>query len=132
MESTTSRMRRGLTATVAVLGIVAFAALGAPGLAGSHATQVDATDAPGQDASQGKVAVCHKGKVTIRISSRALPAHEVHGDTVGSCAAGQAAGAAGAKAAEKAAKAEAKAAAKAAKAEAKAAAKATRAKGRSK
>ena len=128
MESTTSRKRLGLTATVAGLAIAAFGAIGAPGLAGSHAEAVGAKDAPGQDVSPGKVTVCHKGKVTIRVSTRALPAHGAHGDTVGTCAAGRVVGTvgAGAKAGAKAAKAEAKAAAKAAKA----AAKAARAKGK--
>jgi hypothetical protein len=137
MESTTSRKRLGLTASVAVLAIAAFAAIGGPGLAGSHATAADGKDAPGPEVSPGKATVCHKGKLTIRVSTRALPAHEAHGDTVGACAAGQAADAAeaeakpaakAAKAAAKAAKAEAKAAAKSARA----AAKAARAKGKSK
>ena len=33
-----------------------------------------------------KVTICHKGKNTIRISTRAWPAHKRHGDTVGTCA----------------------------------------------
>ena len=130
MESTTSRKRLGLRATVAVLAIVAFAAIGGPGVAGSHATADDPKDARGQGVRPAKATVCHKGKVTIRVSTRALPAHEAHGDTAGACAAGQEADEAEAavKAAAKAAKAEAKAAAKAARA----AAKAARAKGKSK
>ena len=129
MESTTSRKRLGLTASVAVVAIAAFAAIGGPGVAGSHATAADTKDEPGREVSPGKATVCHKRKVTIRVSTRALPAHEAHGDTVGACAAGQAADAAEAeaKAAAKAAKAAAKAAAKSARA----AAKAARAKGKS-
>jgi hypothetical protein len=34
----------------------------------------------------GKVAVCHKGRKTIIISARAVPAHLRHGDTLGPCA----------------------------------------------
>jgi len=34
-----------------------------------------------------KVTICHKGKNTIRISTRAWPAHKRHGDTLGTCAA---------------------------------------------
>lgn len=130
MERATSRKRLGLRATVTVGAIVAFATIGGTGLAGSLATPANAQDAPGQDVSPGKVTVCHKEKVTIRVSTRALPAHEAHGDTVGTCAAGQAADAekADAKAAAKAAKAEARAAAKSAKT----AAKAARAKGKGK
>ena len=75
--------------------------------------------APGQYNNPGKVTLCHKQKVTIRVSTRALPAHEAHGDTVGTCAAAASAAKAKAKAAKAAA-----AAAKAAKAEAKADAKA--------
>ena len=116
-------MRLGITLTVALGAIVAFAAIGGTGLAGSLAKPVKAQYAPGQYLNPGKVTLCHKQKVTIRVSTRAMPAHAAHGDTVGSCAAAAAA-AAKAKAAKAAAKAEsaaAKAAAKAEKAAAKAA-----------
>lgn len=32
-----------------------------------------------------KVDICHKGKKTIRVSAKALPAHKAHGDFLGSC-----------------------------------------------
>ena len=115
-------MRLGITLTVALGAIVAFAAIGGTGLAGSLAKPVKAQYAPGQYLNPGKVTLCHKQKVTIRVSTRAMPAHAAHGDTVGSCAAA----AAKAKAAKASAKAE-KAAAKAESAAAKAAAKAEKA-----
>jgi hypothetical protein len=120
MESTpTSKRRLGITATVAFGAVVAFAVIGGTGLAGSLAKPATAQYAPGQYVNPGKVTVCHKEKVTIRISTRALPAHQAHGDTVGSCAQARAAAAKAAKAAAaaKAAKASAKAAKAAAKAE---------------
>ena len=110
-------MRLGITLTVALGAILAFAAIGGTGLAGSLAKPVKAQYAPGQYVNPGKVTLCHKQKVTIRVSTRAMPAHAAHGDTVGSCAAAAAA-AAKAKAAKASAKAE-KAAAKAEKAAAK-------------
>jgi len=118
-------MRLGITLTVALGAILAFAAIGGTGLAGSLAKPVKAQYAPGQYVNPGKVTLCHKQKVTIRVSTRAMPAHAAHGDTVGSCAAAAAA-AAKAKAAKASAKAE-KAAAKAESAAAKAAAKAEKA-----
>ena len=109
-----------------VLGaIVAFAAIGGTGLAGSLVKPVKAQYGqygPGQYVNPGKVTLCHKQKVTIRVSTRALPAHEAHGDTVGTCAAAaaKAKAAKADKAAAKAEKAAARAAAKAEKAAAKA------------
>jgi colicin import membrane protein len=126
MERTPASKRRlGITATVAFGAVVAFAVIGGTGLAGSLAKPATAQYAPGQYVNPGKVTVCHKEKVTIRISTRALPAHQAHGDTVGSCAQARAAEAKAAKAAAaKAAAKAAKAAAKEEKAAAKAAAKA--------
>ena len=120
MEKRTPK-RLGITVTVVLGAIVAFAAIGGTGLAGSLVKPVKAQYGqygPGQYQNPGKVTLCHKQKVTIRVSTRALPAHEAHGDTVGSCAAA-AAKAKAAKAEKAAAKAE-KAAAKAEKAAAKA------------
>lgn len=57
--------------------LVAVAALGGV----SHAQNVT----PAQDAYGKKVTVCHKGKKTISISKSAWPAHQRHGDTLGSC-----------------------------------------------
>lgn len=115
MERSTPRTRLAISSIVALAAVVAFAAIGQTGLAGSLAKPTKAQYAPGQYVNPGKVTVCHKLKVTIRVSTRALPAHEAHGDTVGSCAAAAAsaakakAGAAAAKAAAKAANAAAKA-----------------------
>ncbi len=96
--------------------LTAFAALGGVGAA---PTAINA--AQGQYGK--KVTICHKGKKTITVSKKALPAHLRHGDTIGTCARG--------KKAKKAKAAKAKAAkAKAAKAKA-AKAKAAKARPRS-
>jgi hypothetical protein len=79
----------GLTVTLSAL--VAFAVFGGTGLAGSTAKAVKTQYGPGQYQNASKVTICHKGKVTIRVSVNALPAHEAHGDAVGTCAAGAAA-----------------------------------------
>jgi len=71
---------------VALGAVIAFAAIGGTGLAGSLAKPGKSQYAPGQyGQSEKKVTVCHKGKVTIRISVNALPAHKQHGDTMGLC-----------------------------------------------
>ena len=108
MERKTPK-RLGITVTVAFGAIVAFAAIGGTGLAGSLAKPVKAQYAPGQFVNLGKVILCHKQKVTIRVSTRAVPAHAAHGDTVGSCATARAAQAKAAKAKAAQAKAAAKA-----------------------
>lgn len=81
------RTRRiGVASVVALGAVVAFAAIGGTGLAGSLAKPGKSQYAPGQyQYSEKKVTVCHKGKVTIRISVNALPAHKRHGDTLGLC-----------------------------------------------
>jgi len=60
------------------VAVAAFASLGGVGLAqnaiGLHQYQYGK-----------KVTICHKGKTTIRISSRAWLAHKRHGDSVGLC-----------------------------------------------
>jgi hypothetical protein len=112
MKRATPRTRLLTSVVVAFVAVVAFAAIGGTGLAGSLAKPSKAQYAPGQYNNPGKVTICHKQKVTIRVSTRALPAHEAHGDTVGTCAAAASAAkakAAAAKAAAKAAKAAAKA-----------------------
>jgi hypothetical protein len=114
--------RLGITAAVALGAVVAFAAIGGTGLAGGKPSK--AQYAPGQYKNPGKVTICHKGKVTIRISVRALPAHTAHGDQVGSCAALTAKAKAAAKKAAKANAAKANAQAKAEKEQEKAAKKA--------
>jgi hypothetical protein len=108
----TKPKRLGVTLTVALGAILAFAAIGGTGLAGSLAKPVKAQYGPGQYVNPGKVTLCHKQKVTIRVSTRAVPAHQAHGDTVGTCAQARAAAKAKAKAEKAAAKAE-KASAKA-------------------
>ena len=91
--------RIAAAAALVVCMLVAVAALGSVG----HAQSSSAQKAYGK-----KVTVCHKGKKTISISKSAWPAHQRHGDTLGSCAS----------AAAKAAKAKKAKAAKAAKAKA--------------
>lgn len=102
--------RLAAAAVMVACMLVAVAALGGVGRA-----QNVISSAQG---GYGKVTICHKGKNTISISKAAWPAHQRHGDTLGSCssAAAKAAKAKKAKAA-KAAKAKA-AKAKAAKAKA--------------
>ena len=64
----------------------AFAAVGGTGLAGGLAKPGKAQYAAGQyKNSDKKATICHKGKVTIRVSINALPAHKQHGDDVGMC-----------------------------------------------
>ncbi len=91
--------RLAAAAAMVVCMLVAVAALGGVG----HAQSSSAQKAYGK-----KVTICHKGKKTITISKSALPAHQRHGDTLGSCSS----------AAAKAAKAKKAKAAKAAKAKA--------------
>jgi len=102
----TKPKRLGVTLTVAVGAILAFAAIGGTGLAGSLAKPAKAQYGPGQYVNPGKVTLCHKQKVTIRVSTRAVPAHQAHGDTVGTCAQARAAAKTKAKADKAAAKAE--------------------------
>ena len=62
--------------------LVAVAALGGVG----HAQNVISS----AQGAYGKVTICHKGKNTISISKSAWPAHQRHGDTLGTCAAAKA------------------------------------------
>ncbi len=99
MRARVSRRRLGATAIVALGAMLVFAAIGGTGLAGGLAKPGKAQYAPGQyQSSEKKVTVCHKGKVTIRISVNALPAHKAHGDSMGLCPALAAAKAKAAKA----------------------------------
>ena len=101
MKERVSRRRLGGAAIVALGAVLVFAAIGGTGLAGGLAKPGKAQYAPGQYTfSEKKVTVCHKGKVTIRISVNALPAHRSHGDSMGLCPALAAAKAKAAKAAE--------------------------------
>lgn len=90
--------RIAVAAVLVASMLVAVAALGGVG----HAQNVIT---PAQHAYGKKVTICHKGKKTISISKSAWPAHQRHGDTLGSCSS----------AAAKAKKAKAAKAAKAAK-----------------
>ncbi|MGH3072506.1 MAG: hypothetical protein ACRDNB_09605 [Gaiellaceae bacterium] len=108
MSNSRKTPRLAAAVAVAVCMVLAFAALGGVGLA-------QTSRGPGGSQYDKKVTICHKGKRTIKISKKALKAHQRHGDTVGSCSSVAAKKARKAKAA-KAAKAKA-AKAKAAKAE---------------
>ena len=103
----TSRARLGVTLFVALAAVVAFAVVGGTGLAGGLAKPVNAQYGPGQYQYGAKITICHKNKVTIRISINAWPAHQKHGDQIGSCAAVAAAKAKAEKAELRAAKLEA-------------------------
>jgi thiol:disulfide interchange protein len=130
--------RIGLVAALWALVALSLTVVAGVGFAKSSASA-------GQYQYGKKVTICHKGKVTIRISRSALPAHMAHKDTLGPCSAKEKAKAkakaqakeakkaqAKVKAkAEKAKKAEAKVEAKADKAEAKVEAKAEKSKGKS-
>ena len=63
--------------------VFTFAALGGVGVASSAV-----------NAAQGqygkKTTICHKGKKTITVGNKAVPAHLKHGDVVGTCAAAKA------------------------------------------
>jgi hypothetical protein len=96
--------RIAAAAAMVVCMLVAVAALGGVGYAQSSSAE---------KAYGKKVTICHKGKKTISIAKAAWPAHQRHGDTLGTCAsaAAKAAKAKKAKAAKaKAAKAKAEAA----------------------
>lgn len=73
-KSKKGRLFAGTAAAVAA--VAAFGTLGGVSLASS-------TKKPSE--YQYKIDVCHKGKKTISISSRAWPAHARHGDTRGQC-----------------------------------------------
>jgi uncharacterized membrane protein YgcG len=75
------RRRVFVAAAVAVVASLAFAALGGIGLAGSAISLA-------QYQYGKKVTLCHKGKNTITVSAKAVPAHLRHGDKLGPCATG--------------------------------------------
>ena len=93
--------RAAAAAALATSLLVAFAALGGVS-AGQSAISAD------QYQYGKKVTICHKGKKTISIAKAAWPAHQRHGDTLGTCASAAAKAAKAKKA--KAAKAKAEAA----------------------
>ena len=73
--------------------LTAVAALGGVGAAQSAISSAD-------KAYGKKVTICHKGKNTLSIAKAAWPAHQRHGDVLGTCAAAKAAKAKKAKAAK--------------------------------
>ena len=81
--------RVGVASVVALCALAAFAVIGGTGLAGGLAN-------PGKGQYggqyggqyQGKVTICHKGHVTIRVAMVAwFRAHQHHGDSMGPCSA---------------------------------------------
>ena len=79
MKEMRGNVSRGAAlAAVAAVSVVAFALLGGVGQAQSAGLA--------QSQYGEKVTICHKGKNTIKISARAWPAHQRHGDTLGTCA----------------------------------------------
>ena len=79
MKEMRGNLSRGAAlAAVIATSVVAFALLGGVGQAQSAGLA--------QSQYGEKVTICHKGKNTIKISTRAWPAHKRHGDTVGTCA----------------------------------------------
>ncbi len=81
------RTSLAVTIGVALAAVVAFATLGGTGLAGGLAKPVKSNDGPGQYQYGAKVTICHKDKVTIRVSINAWKAHRAqHDDTLGPCA----------------------------------------------
>lgn len=80
MRKTRKTPRIAAALAVVVGMLTAFAALGGVGLAQTTG------GGPGKGQyGKGKVTICHKGKRTITVSKRALPAHLAHRDTVGRC-----------------------------------------------
>ena len=77
--------RVGVTSLVALCALVAFAVIGGTGLAGELANPGNAQYGAGGQ-YHGKVTICHKGHVTIRVAMVAwVRAHQRHGDTMGPC-----------------------------------------------
>ena len=74
------RSRIAGAAAMVVCLLAALAALGGVGAAQSAISSAD-------KAYGKKVTICHKGKNTISIAKAAWPAHQRHGDTLGTCAA---------------------------------------------
>ena len=105
MKDRTFGSRLGATLVVALGAVLAFAAIGGAGLAGGLAKPAKSQYGPGQYQYGAKVTICHKQKVTIRVSVNAVPHVKQHGDTLGCATAAAAkAKALGAKLKAKAAK----------------------------
>ena len=79
--------RVAITSLVALGAIAAFAVIGGTGLAQELANPGKSQYGAGGQ-YHGKVTICHKGHVTIRVAMVAwLRAHQHHGDTMGPCSA---------------------------------------------
>ena len=87
MRERTFGTRVGIASLVAVCAVAAFAVIGGTGLAKDLANPGNAQYGAGGQ-YHGKVTICHKGHVTIRVAMVAwLRAHERHGDSMGPCSA---------------------------------------------
>ena len=77
---TTNNRRSRVMVTIAatIAAVAAFASLGGIDLANGVINLA-------QYQYGKKITICHKNKVTITVSLKAWPAHQRHGDTVGSC-----------------------------------------------
>ena len=79
--------RVGIASLVAVCAVAAFAVIGGTGLAQELTNPGNAQYGAGGQ-YHGKVTICHKGHVTIRVAMVAwFRAHQRHGDTMGPCSA---------------------------------------------
>jgi hypothetical protein len=76
-----------IASLVAVCAVAAFAVIGGTGLAKDLANPGNAQYGAGGQ-YHGKVTICHKGHVTIKVAMVAwFRAHQRHGDTMGPCSA---------------------------------------------
>jgi hypothetical protein len=76
------RVKRTVLVTVAsAVVLVCFWSFGGISFAGTSAS----ANQYQYDEYHGKVTICHKGKVTIRVSLNAVQKHLEHGDTLGPC-----------------------------------------------
>ena len=87
MRERTFGTRVGIASLVAVCAVAAFAVIGGTGLAKDLANPGNAQYGAGGQ-YHGKVTICHKGHVTIKVAMVAwFRAHQRHGDTMGPCSA---------------------------------------------
>ena len=87
MSERTTRGRLVIGTIGMFAAVAGFVIAVSPVLAGGVAAQAttDTGTTTGTTAGPTKVVLCHKAKVTIKVSSNAEPAHRRHGDTVGAC-----------------------------------------------
>jgi hypothetical protein len=87
MSVKTRKRRIGIATAATVSAVAVFGAAGGTGMARGVMSVHQYGPGAGQyQYGHHKVTICHKGKRTIRISLRAWPAHQKHGDTMGPCA----------------------------------------------